>query len=111
MTAEEQVLRAEKQVLRAEKKAQKAEENALASRRELELFEYFEHTNKRMKNAANALLRPMKECPLCFEEDLQGVLLPCGHLLCEGCVKSYCEVNGCPTCEAKVTHVIVVKKL
>ena len=38
-----------------------------------------------------------KICPVCFDREVNTVLVPCGHTYCEGCLK-YGEYSRCPQC-------------
>lgn len=53
---------------------------------------------------ARPCLAPQKEreCPICLEAaEKMSVLLPCGHLFCNGCVG---KLDVCPICRAEVTQ-------
>ena len=43
------------------------------------------------------------DCPICFEQPRDTLLMPCGHLLCKGCSE---KMGACPICRAEVreTH-------
>ena len=49
-----------------------------------------------------------RECPICFECDLDLPELPCGHKLCAGCREQLCSASSaaghfeCPMCRKRV---------
>ena len=38
-------------------------------------------------------------CPICFDKERTIMILPCKHLLCEGCIN---KINKCPICRKNV---------
>ncbi|XP_025113267.1 E3 ubiquitin-protein ligase Midline-1-like isoform X1 [Pomacea canaliculata] len=47
------------------------------------------------------------ECPVCMDYFTKPKILPCGHLLCQGCVIQWMDSNppaGCPTCRYPITE-------
>ena len=52
------------------------------------------------KEAVQRKMELAVECKICFElKDETCALVPCGHIMCSGCVGSYTK---CPTCSANV---------
>jgi len=42
-----------------------------------------------------------KVCPVCFDREVNTVLVPCGHTYCEGCLK-YGAYSRCPQCRETI---------
>ena len=44
-----------------------------------------------------------KECTICFEEDVDFVILPCQHEVCQACHTRIVQLNNrCPYCQASM---------
>jgi hypothetical protein len=43
------------------------------------------------------------ECPICYDQEITYVIVPCGHTLCGGCKDDLVNKNDCPVCRKKVT--------
>ena len=48
-----------------------------------------------------------KMCPVCFDREVDCVLVPCGHTYCHGC-SEYDRNNKCPQCRASVQRRIKI---
>ena len=48
-----------------------------------------------------------KMCPVCFDREVNTVLVPCGHTYCNGC-SEYDRNNKCPQCRASVQRRIKI---
>jgi len=48
-----------------------------------------------------------KMCPVCFDREVDAVLVPCGHTYCNGC-SEYDRNNKCPQCRASVQRRIKI---
>ena len=45
-----------------------------------------------------------RECAICWEEEMNTAVMPCGHLVaCEGCAR---QVEQCPVCRRGVSGVL-----
>ena len=52
--------------------------------------EQIEQSNNRLK------------CSICITHDVNYVLTPCGHTICEECMNRW-HGAGCPTCRTRIT--------
>lgn len=64
--------------------------------------------NKKLKKETNQ--DEQKECKICFDNEINTVLIPCGHLcVCEDCSHSLKTVGQsllCPICKSKVQKIV-----
>lgn len=49
------------------------------------------------------------ECPICFNEK-DPFILPCGHNVCENCIKSLKTTKKCHECRAQISHKLIASK-
>jgi len=48
-----------------------------------------------------------KECKICFDKQINTVLVPCGHMcVCEGCSKLLAKNNKCPICKGAIQKIV-----
>jgi hypothetical protein len=48
-----------------------------------------------------------KVCPVCFDREVNTVLIPCGHTYCEGCLH-YGNYSRCPQCRETIQRRIKI---
>lgn len=53
----------------------------------------------------NQLLAEHKKCTICFDEEIQVVFIPCGHL--KSCMKCAHRVHQCPFCRCRIKRFVV----
>jgi len=46
------------------------------------------------------------ECPVCMEVGRDSAFVPCGHVLCRGCVERYASARTCPVCRSPIVSVM-----
>lgn len=46
----------------------------------------------------------LHQCPICFEDKLENILLNCNHIFCKDCIKKWLTTNSdtCPICRIQV---------
>eukprot|EP01125_Pyxidicula_operculata_P007848 TRINITY_DN2654_c1_g1_i1.p1 TRINITY_DN2654_c1_g1~~TRINITY_DN2654_c1_g1_i1.p1 ORF type:complete len:629 (+),score=133.64 TRINITY_DN2654_c1_g1_i1:164-1888(+) len=66
---------------------------------------------ERSKNIQKEILEQEKKdyeesklCVICFEEQKNEVLVPCGHTFCTSCAHQLIQKKECPTCRKRITQ-------
>ncbi|KAJ3260858.1 DNA helicase rad5 [Boothiomyces macroporosus] len=75
-------------------------------------------TKTEYTNNLESEIKNIKECPVCFESEMENILLPCLHTSCKPCIQDIIttsEEKGedilCPICRQKFTESQVLKIL
>jgi DNA mismatch repair ATPase MutS len=86
-----------REVIASKKAAADAELNGLSTK--------LNHLREIISVGMQDLIKPddinKKVCPVCFDREVNTVLVPCGHTYCEGCLK-YGSYSRCPQCRETI---------
>jgi hypothetical protein len=71
------------------------------------IHKYLENAKKQYLDKLEKDVNPELQCQICYENRLDIVLNPCGHMFCHNCFK---DSSNCFVCRKDVTNIIKVFK-
>lgn len=80
------------------------EYNKIIKQKELE--DRFKNISIDIENQQKEIKKKLNYCQICFDNDIDTVLVPCGHSYCNECIKNS---NACFFCRANISkkqHII-----